>query len=85
MVQSGLQTGAEFRRRFVLETLMTSAGTTLLISAYLMALIRLPSEQWWGFGQIVGGLFVVLFVVQDRVNRGLWGPIGALALLRHSR
>jgi len=68
-------TGSGFRNRFVLTSLLTSAGATVLIALYLTALIRLTAEQWRAFGMIVAGLFVVLFVLQDRVNRRLWGPI----------
>jgi len=55
--------------------LTSSLATTLLIALYLTALIRLTPEQWKGFAAITGGLFLLLFVAQDQVNRRLWGPI----------
>ena len=75
MARSGLPRGSEYRNRYIRSSLISSLGTTLLIALYLTALIRLTPEQWKGFAQITGGLFLLLFVVQDRVNRRLWGPI----------
>jgi len=67
--------GRAFRTRI----LAVSAGISLLavaiISLYLAALIRLPAEQWRGFGLVVALLFPVLFVGQASVHRRIWDPL----------
>ena len=75
MDRSSLPRGSEYRNQYIRSGLISSLATTLLIALYLSALIRLTPEQWKGFAMITGGLFVVLFLFQDRVNRRLWGPI----------
>ena len=75
MQNAATPTGRQFRQRFLLVTLAMSGGAVVLIAAYLVALLMLTPEQWRGFAVIVAGLFVVLFVAQDRVNRRLWEPI----------
>jgi methyl-accepting chemotaxis protein len=73
-----LPTGAQFRQRFLAATFALAGMATLLIALYLAALVRLPAMQWRFFAWIVSGLFVVLFLAQDRVNRRLWEPIAAV-------
>jgi methyl-accepting chemotaxis protein len=72
-----LPSGAEFRRRYVLLSLGLSAAATALIALYLTALMRMPASHWRTFGLLVLALFAVLFPLQDRVNRALWGPVAA--------
>lgn len=56
----------------LLMTIVSSVATIGLISAYLLALLQLPAEQWRGFGEIVAGLFLILLVVTPLVNRRLF-------------
>jgi hypothetical protein len=75
MDQNIFPRGSEYRNQYIRGALLSSLATTLLIALYLTALLRLTPEQWKGFAAITGGLFVLLFVAQDRVNRRLWGPV----------
>src|SRR5262245_47336641 len=69
--------GAELRARILAASALLSLGGVLLISLYLVALLRLPPEQWRGFAWIVGGLFPVLFAAQALLQRRVWLPIVA--------
>jgi methyl-accepting chemotaxis protein len=73
---SGQRGGARsFYLRVVSVSAVVSIATVLLISAYLLLLVRLPAEQWRGFSQIVAVLFVVLFAGTTRVNHSFLAPI----------
>jgi methyl-accepting chemotaxis protein len=50
-------------------TTPASALAVLLMSGYLMALLRLPTDQWASFRWIVGVLFVILVLAVNIVNR----------------
>ena len=70
-----LPSGSEFRRRLVVLTTPASIVAVLLMSVYLMALLRLPTEQWRTFGWIVGVLFVILSVLTNAVNYRFDAPV----------
>ncbi|MCZ6464856.1 MAG: methyl-accepting chemotaxis protein [Proteobacteria bacterium] len=52
-----------------------SVATIVLISAYLLMLLQLPTALWRGFGEIVAGLFVILFSITMTVNHRFLAPI----------
>jgi methyl-accepting chemotaxis protein len=64
-----LPTGAKFRRSMVAITTPSSVFAVLLMSGYLVALLRLPADQWSSFRWIVGILFLILIVAVNVVNR----------------
>jgi methyl-accepting chemotaxis protein len=49
--------------------LAMKAAAVVLMSGYLMALLRLPPDQWSSFRWIVGILFVILAVAVNIMNR----------------
>ncbi len=65
----------DFQLRLSITTAVAAIATVALISLYLTALIRLPGELWRGFAEIVGGAFVVLFVVSTWANLRAIAPI----------
>jgi len=68
-------TGREFLLRVSGTSLVVSVATVLLVSGYLAVLLQLPPEQWRGFGEIVGVLFVLLFTAVTAINHRLIAPI----------
>ncbi len=81
-----LPSGSGFRRSLVVLTTPASLVAVSLMSVYLMALLRLPAEQWRSFGWIVGVLFVILSVLTSVVNRRIDVPIvRALDAMREGR
>ncbi|HTF34113.1 MAG TPA: methyl-accepting chemotaxis protein [Myxococcota bacterium] len=64
-----LPTGAQFRRSVMALTMPASLLAVVLMSGYLMALLRLPADQWSSFRWIVGILFVILAIAVNVVNR----------------
>jgi methyl-accepting chemotaxis protein len=64
-----LPTGAQFRRNLLALTTPSSMLAVLLMSVYLMALLRLSADQWSSFRWIVGILFIILVVAVNLVNR----------------
>jgi len=74
-MQRPVTTAREFERRLLGITGVSSVVAILLISLYLWLLLSLPSEQWWGFAQIVAGLFVLLFALSTRSTWKLLEPV----------
>ena len=64
-----LPSGAQFRRSVMALTTPASLLAVVLMSGYLMALLRLPSDQWSSFRWIVGVLFVILVIAVNIMNR----------------
>jgi methyl-accepting chemotaxis protein len=52
-----------------------SLATLVLISLYLLALLRLSPDEWRRFTWLVSVLFVVLFALQARMHDRLWLPL----------
>jgi methyl-accepting chemotaxis protein len=75
VVPTSLPRGREFRARILSASALLSLGGVLLISLYLVALLRLSGEQWRAFAWIVAGLFPLLFGAQAWLHHGLWVPI----------
>jgi len=82
----GLPSGAQFRRSIVAMTTPASLLAVGLMSAYLMALLRLPAEQWSSFRWIVSVLFLILIVAVNLLERSRDARIAAgLDRLREGR
>ena len=82
---SELPGGREFRDRLQLLSGLLSAASTLVIAAYLFALLRLTREQWIEFSWIVAGLFPLLFIAVTLTHRRHWLPIVRCLDLRRTR
>jgi methyl-accepting chemotaxis protein len=65
----------EFQKHFQASSLVLSITTVAFVSVYLSALLNLSAEQWWHFGYLVAGLFPVMFVAVQLLNRRLTRPI----------
>ncbi|MGH0032138.1 MAG: HAMP domain-containing protein, partial [Myxococcota bacterium] len=72
---AGQETGRRYQARVLAASGVMSLVTVVLISLYLMALLRFTTDQWIRFGWIVAGLFVVLFVAQAKVHDAIWRPL----------
>jgi len=68
---------SDFKRKFTVSALLISLATLLLISGYLLVLLKLSAEQWQGFGVIVAGLFVLLFIATHVIHSRLVAPVEA--------
>ncbi|MDJ0868799.1 MAG: methyl-accepting chemotaxis protein [Myxococcota bacterium] len=65
----------EFRRRMLWIAGVSSFATTVLMAAYLLALLDLTEAQWHGFVQVVGGWFAVLLLVSNRIQSNGHAPV----------
>jgi methyl-accepting chemotaxis protein len=70
-----LPSGREFLRRTLLHTGAYSLGAIAVISLYLSGLLRLSSDQWWGFLQIVALVFALLFPAMTLSHRRIFQRI----------
>jgi methyl-accepting chemotaxis protein len=64
-----LLTPSEFRSRYMKSSGLLSLVSTGMITAYLVALLRLSPEQWAGFGGVVAVLFPIFFASVQIVQR----------------
>jgi len=64
--------GGEFVKRILLHTGAYSLFAIAVISLYLSGLLTLSSDQWWGFLQIVAGVFLLLFPAMTLSHRGIF-------------
>lgn len=67
--------GGEFLKRILLYTSAFSLAAIAVISLYLTGLLRLNTVQWWGFGQIVAVVFVLLFPAMGLCHRRIFQQI----------
>jgi methyl-accepting chemotaxis protein len=68
-MSASLPTGRSFIRRILAYTCIYAALACVVISLYLSGLLRLTSQQWHGFFQIVAGVFVLIFPAMNLVHR----------------
>lgn len=67
--------GGEFIKRILFHTGVYSLFAIAVISLYLSGLLTLSSDQWWGFLQIVGGVFLLLFPAMTLSHRRIFQRI----------
>jgi methyl-accepting chemotaxis protein len=67
--------GGEFVKRILVYTSAYALLAIAVISLYLSGLLRLNSDQWWGFLQIVAGVFVLLFPAMTLSHRRIFQHI----------
>ncbi len=67
--------GRAYQARMLIVSCVLSLATVVLISLYLLALLRLGAEEWRRFAALVAVLFVVLFGLQARLHDRLWRPL----------
>ncbi|MBW2289608.1 MAG: hypothetical protein JRG90_17530 [Deltaproteobacteria bacterium] len=68
-MSTSLPTGRSFIQRILAYTGIYAALACVVISLYLFGLLRLTTQQWQGFFQIVAGVFVLIFPAMNLVHR----------------
>jgi methyl-accepting chemotaxis protein len=68
-MSASLPTGRSFIQKILTYTGIYAALACVVISLYLSGLLRLTTQQWQGFFQIVAGVFVLIFPAMNLVHR----------------
>ena len=67
--------GRQYIQRVLLYTGAYSLLAIIVVSLYLSGLLKLSSDQWWGFAQIVAGTFVLIFPGMLLAHRKIFASI----------